>query len=60
VGDAAKFVLAKQKMYGGLFISALNTLMEIRKSKLSLPNANTNPLILQGYSIHLKNVLEYF
>ncbi|MFN8229992.1 MAG: carboxypeptidase regulatory-like domain-containing protein [Bacteroidia bacterium] len=32
VGDAAKFVLAKQKMYGGLFISALNTLMEIERN----------------------------
>lgn len=32
VGDAAKFVLAKQKMYGGLYISALNTLLEIERN----------------------------
>lgn len=32
VGDAAKFVLAKQKIYGGLYISALNTLMEIERN----------------------------
>lgn len=35
VGDAAKFLLAKQKMYAGQYISALNTLLEIERNSPS-------------------------
>ncbi|MCA6435618.1 MAG: PD40 domain-containing protein [Bacteroidetes bacterium] len=32
VGDAAKFLLAKQKILGGQYVSALNTLLEIERN----------------------------
>ena len=32
VGDAAKFLLVKQKILGGQYVSALNTLLEIERN----------------------------